>query len=1059
VSSRLIKGSSECVRVPRIGCWGLRKLWPQGLMAAVVLTATLGDTAEIIAAEHVKVQLTQARENPSAVKRPPRSAKDVLAILDRFENSGRARFEALRTKANATEPEFNSPRDKAAFLRARAGAARQLGRAEQEIADLSQVVTVLASLASEQLLADAQFSLGLAHLRAGDFAKGRNIIDAVLKSQRSFADHSASRVERFVRDGEFLKAREVIAETDDVLETLPESEDFNADQKVFLRMALLQGKASLLDLMGDLREAEDVYQTAIAAWTGALEESGGAALGGGKVKRIANLLKIRLADNLRGQGRYVDSELISREALIGTLKLNGRYSHQAASVLRTLAQTIFDQRRYFDAILLVREVLSIYDKSGLSAKALNRLIARQLLADILATAGDWDGAWDQFKRLHHDLGDATALLRDRFLTANLTYARALLENGDAATAHDVLVIALARAGENFGPEALETWEAGGLLAVAKAEIGSNEDARRLFVTYVPPLMARRAADGETASPIHDARAKFIAEAYLRQLANSGAAESAMKIADGLRGRRLMAAISSSVARAAAKDGALANLVRRAQDGQTQRAALQRLLSGLLSSTARDDASVTRIRRQLKTVSDAVQGLFDDIERRFPDYAELVRPRPSGAADARPHLSPDEALISIYTSSRETFVWVARADGAVAAHVARIGAGEMAETVDHLREALDPGFIPSLDALPRFDVALAHDLYAALLEPLREHWSNAARLIFVTEGNLASLPLSILPTAPVALGPDDAIRFSAYRAIPWLARDHAITMLPSIASLTSLRGGAPVVAAEQPFIGFGDPYFSLFQLTEAESKNAQVSVASGRGSDPARSERLRSSPNTRAVNSATLAKLPRLYDTAAELKSVARSFNVDPARHVYLGSRADEGTVKSLDLGAYRVISFATHGLVAGDLDGLDEPALALSAPEVTGNSEDGLLTMSEILGLRLNAEWTVLSACNTAAADGEGAEAVSGLGRAFFYAGSRALLVSNWPVHSAATTALMTTLFRTQAEHVQLSRAQALQNARKTLIDQSVYKNPKGRVVFSYAHPLFWAPFTLIGDG
>lgn len=78
--------------------------------------------------------------------------------------------------------------------------------------------------------------------------------------------------------------------------------------------------------------------------------------------------------------------------------------------------------------------------------------------------------------------------------------------------------------------------------------------------------------------------------------------------------------------------------------------------------------------------------------------------------------------------------------------------------------------------------------------------------------------------------------------------------------------------------------------------------------------------------------------------------------------------------------------------------------------------MGEILGLKLNADWVVLSACNTAAADGAGAEAVSGLGRAFFYAGARALLVSNWPVETTSAKALTTNLFKRQAKDPALTR-------------------------------------------
>ena len=76
--------------------------------------------------------------------------------------------------------------------------------------------------------------------------------------------------------------------------------------------------------------------------------------------------------------------------------------------------------------------------------------------------------------------------------------------------------------------------------------------------------------------------------------------------------------------------------------------------------------------------------------------------------------------------------------------------------------------------------------------------------------------------------------------------------------------------------------------------------------------------------------------------------------------------------------FATHGLAPGELNGLTQPALALSAPDIAGVKGDGLLTMEEIFALKLNADWVVLSACNTGAATGAGAEAASGLGQRLF---------------------------------------------------------------------------------
>ena len=169
----------------------------------------------------------------------------------------------------------------------------------------------------------------------------------------------------------------------------------------------------------------------------------------------------------------------------------------------------------------------------------------------------------------------------------------------------------------------------------------------------------------------------------------------------------------------------------------------------------------------------------------------------------------------------------------------------------------------------------------------------------------------------------------------------------------------------------------------------------------------------------------------------------------------------MDLSDRRIIAFASHALVPGDLDGLDQPAIALTSPMITGDTaNDGLLTMGEVMGLRLDADWVVLSACNTAAAEGTGAETVSGLGRAFFYAGTRALLVSMWPVETTSAKKLTTKLFQYQKENKSISRAGALQSSMLDLMDEQVLRDDAtGKIAASYAHPIFWAPFIVVGDG
>ena len=206
-------------------------------------------------------------------------------------------------------------------------------------------------------------------------------------------------------------------------------------------------------------------------------------------------------------------------------------------------------------------------------------------------------------------------------------------------------------------------------------------------------------------------------------------------------------------------------------------------------------------------------------------------------------------------------------------------------------------------------------------------------------------------------------------------------------------------------------------------------------------------------------MPRLPDTAEELRSIALALQADPSKVLFLGKSASEATVKTMNLSGFKILAFATHGLVPGELNGLTQPALALSSPTVTGEDGDGLLTMEEILGLKLDADWVILSACNTGAGAGAGAEAASGLGRAFFYAGTRALLVTNWSVHSQSARQLVADLFKRQADDPKLSRSEALRQAMMALMDGPGYLNSEGKTEFAYAHPLFWAPYTIIGDG
>jgi CHAT domain-containing protein len=154
-----------------------------------------------------------------------------------------------------------------------------------------------------------------------------------------------------------------------------------------------------------------------------------------------------------------------------------------------------------------------------------------------------------------------------------------------------------------------------------------------------------------------------------------------------------------------------------------------------------------------------------------------------------------------------------------------------------------------------------------------------------------------------------------------------------------------------------------------------------------------------------------------------------------------------DLSDRRVIAFATHGLKPGDLPGLSRPALAMAA----GSPGDSpLLALDDVLTMTLNADWIVLSACNTASADGRAQEAFSGLARAFFFAGARSVLATHWAVESLSAQQLVTRTFAYQAANRNAFRAESLRHAQLELIE--------GRAGAAYVQPFFWAPYALYGD-
>ena len=396
----------------------------------------------------------------------------------------------------------------------------------------------------------------------------------------------------------------------------------------------------------------------------------------------------------------------------------------------------------------------------------------------------------------------------------------------------------------------------------------------------------------------------------------------------------------------------------------------------------------------------------------------------------------------------------------------LGAGALGHAVHALRCGLDAthwqepgcqrllGPPPAHSALP-FDLKRAHNLFEALLGGV-DDLIRDRHLLIVMAGPLTKLPLHVLVTElpNPTWQPDERYRLAA-----WLGRRQPISVLPSVASLHALRMLAQSSAAPNPMIGFGNPLLTGSDGTDrsAWSKRSCADTLPI-GQRPA-GLLIAAAPIAGSLfrgghsNLALVRQQAPLPETADELCAVARSVGA-PETAIRLGAQATEAAIKDLsrsgELASHSIVHFATHGLVAGDLPNLAEPALMLTPPERASEEDDGLLTASEITQLKLNADWVIMSACNTAAGGAANADALSGLARAFFYAGARSLLVSHWAVNSEATVKLITKAVSVLKADPSIGRAEAMRRSMLAMIEQGTPEE---------AHPALWAPFILVGEG
>ncbi|MGB4866893.1 MAG: CHAT domain-containing tetratricopeptide repeat protein [Hyphomicrobium sp.] len=507
------------------------------------------------------------------------------------------------------------------------------------------------------------------------------------------------------------------------------------------------------------------------------------------------------------------------------------------------------------------------------------------------------------------------------------------------------------------------------------------------------------------------------------------------------------AVAQMASRFATQDKTLRGLVHERENLDARMSILEQQLIDDLSRAP--DQRKTNTRFDMAELEKRKTEIDAQLKKDFSYYFDLTTPEPLATDATAALLKPDEALISIVSGVDETFVWAITREGK-AWHRAPVSWTWLERSVKALRQTLDTEDLKKNISQTGglMDLGLSYEIYSKLLAPLEPIFKSKAHLLIVPSGPLTSLPFQVLVTKKPGIMQPSLGELGTYKDANWLILDHAISVVPSVPSLKALRTLPRRADAGKPMIGFGNPKLAS-RISSATEENVPVRLAEAqtRGGDPGLGDMMA----TRRILS-TLEELPGTED---ELKHIAKELGA-PESDLHFGTAATETAVKATDLSVYNVVYFATHGLIADDIEGLREPALVLTPPDVPDANDDGLLTASEISeSLRLNADWVVLAACNTAAESKPGAEALSGLAKSFFHAGARALLVSHWRVDSEAAAKLTTSTFDIKSRNQSMGRAEALRQA----MVMQIHATPATVADVWNAYPAFWAAFSVVGEG
>jgi len=502
----------------------------------------------------------------------------------------------------------------------------------------------------------------------------------------------------------------------------------------------------------------------------------------------------------------------------------------------------------------------------------------------------------------------------------------------------------------------------------------------------------------------------------------GAGAAAFYFAESTKARALLEVMAQG-ARQQSRAEIPAELRRQEESLLNRLAALQAQQEKALKG---GEAAINEVQDKKALLTAELKTLVLELRQRYPVYAALHYPHPLPAADLP--LKDNEVLLEFALGDAESFVFVVRKGG-----VKRL------VKIPHGREALETKVKAFMEPLvnqepDRFSLRQAQELYALLLaQPLGEVKEND-RVIIVPDGILGLLPFEAL-----VLKSGTGLRDSVF------VGDRYTLSYYQSAAIMALKRRLKQHRAERPLFALGNPVFSAQDPRWAPGPPPATGV---RGAQPAAFRALAASQDwgktTRDGNTGAELVYPPLPETEDEVLAIARLFAVDPKPpDVLLNLKANEASLRQSPLQDYRYLHFATHADLPGRVQGIREPFLLLGQVGNEGQ-DNGFLTLSKVLGLKLNAEMVVLSACVTGRGKVMEGEGVVNFSRAFQHAGAQSVLVSLWEVASLEAVEFMTEFYRHLKEGT--PRSEALKLARRT-------------IKAKYPQPFFWAVFILHGEG